>query len=83
MANIISRINTNKVNNNRILNNKLFQLSILTLTILSLLILIQLPVLHQTVSIGTVHFSIWNSIQMDIEEHQFQTLYFIINSILN
>jgi hypothetical protein len=80
MTNIISIVN--KTNNiiNKILINKLLQLSIFTL---ALLILIQLPILHQTVSTGTIHFSIWNSIQMDISEHQFQTLYFIINSILH
>jgi hypothetical protein len=72
MTNIISIVN--KSNKSNKITNKLLQLSIFTL---ALLILIQLPILYQTVSTGTVHFSIWNSIQMDISEYQFQTSNFI------
>jgi hypothetical protein len=60
----------------KIINKK--AIAIITI-IVALIVLIQLPILHQTLSNGTTHFSIITSIQMDISEHDTCTLYFIMN----
>ena len=53
---------------------KLIKISASIILIVSILIL---PILHQSLPNYTSHFSILNSIQSDIAEHQFQTPYFI------
>ena len=53
--------------------------TILTLaTIIILLNILNMPILHQQLTDNTTtHFSIINALQMDIEEQQCNTIYFI------
>lgn len=75
--------NNNGINNNKVskrnTNKRISSLIKLSLILISLIILIQLPILHQTLSNGTTHFSILTSLQMDISEHDNCTIYFIMN----
>lgn len=42
---------------------------------------LQAPILEQHFNTCTTHFSIINAMHMDISEHEFNTPYFIINTI--